>query len=86
MIICADCVNYFLQCSVSNYPIRYGMCELCGNDAHCYNITTPENKTKEGSEIHGVSDFTREAIRVIYYPDIDKNDGLKLAEYTVEKL
>jgi len=86
MLICADCVNYFLDCAVSNYSIRFGLCELCGNKAHCYDIAISETKTKKGSEIHSVADIIREAIRLMYYPDIDKNDGLKLAEYTVEKL
>jgi len=86
MLICADCVNYFLQCSVSNYPTEFGLCELCGNKAHCYNITIPEDKTKKGSEIQSVTDIIREAMRQMYYPDFNKKDGLQLAEFTVEKL
>jgi hypothetical protein len=62
------------------------MCELCGTKAHCYDITIPENETKKRSEIHDIADSIRETIRLMYYPDIDKNDGLQLAEYTVEKL
>lgn len=86
MLICAACINYFLQCSVSNYPIRYGMCELCGNNAHCYDIAIPENKANKWSEIQSIADIIRETIRLMYYPDIDKNDGLQLAEYSVERL
>ncbi|RZN34102.1 MAG: hypothetical protein EFT35_09800 [Methanophagales archaeon ANME-1-THS] len=86
MLICADCINIRLQCPVSNYPIRPGMCELCGNNAYCYCITIPGDKTKKGSEIPSIADSIREAIRLMYYPDIDTNDGSQLADYTVERL
>ncbi|MBK5190737.1 MAG: hypothetical protein JJE19_04495 [Methanosarcinales archaeon] len=86
MLICADCVDYFLACSVSSYPVRYGLCELCGQKAHGYDIAIPENKKKKGNGIHNAADIIREAIRVMYYPDIDQNDGLKLAEYTIKKV
>jgi len=85
MLICDDCANYFLECSVSSFPIRYGLCELCGNEAHCYSIAIPENKKKTGNDI--AADSIREAIRVTYYPDIDQKDGLKLADlYDKEKI
>jgi hypothetical protein len=86
MLICDDCVNYFLGCPVSNYQTRYGLCELCGNKAHCYDMVIPEKKGKRGNGTHNVADIIREAIRVLYYPDIDLSDGLKLAEYTIIKL
>ncbi len=86
MLICDECVNYFLECAVSNHPIRYGLCELCGNEALCHDISVPENKKNKGNGIDTVADIIREAIRVLYYPDIDQNDGLTLAEYTIEKV
>ena len=86
MLICDDCVNYFLECPVSSYPIRYGLCELCGNTAHCYDMHIPKNKTNGRNKMHTAADIIRETIRVPYYPDIDKNDGLKLADYTIRKV
>jgi hypothetical protein len=62
------------------------LCELCGQKAHGYVIVIPENKKKTGNRLHSAADIIREAIRVIYYPDIDQNDGLKLAEYTIKKV
>jgi hypothetical protein len=85
MLICSDCVDHFLECAVSNYPLRYGLCELCGNKAHGYDIAIPENNKKTGITMDNAADSIREAIRVLYYPDIAKNDGLKLADYTIVK-
>ena len=85
MLICDDCVNYFLECPVSSYPIRYGLCELCGKEAHCYDIVIPEHDKKAGHRIDDAAAVIREAIRVLYYPDIAIKDGLKLAEYTIKK-
>ncbi|MBN1761524.1 MAG: hypothetical protein JW878_00395 [Methanomicrobia archaeon] len=86
MLICDDCVNYFLGCPVSSYPIRYGLCELCGNKAHCYDMHIQKNKTNVRNKVHTTADIIRETIRMLYYPDIDKNDGLKLADYTIRKV
>jgi hypothetical protein len=85
MLICDDCVNYFLDCSVSNYPLRYGLCELFGDGAYCYDIAIPENNKKTGNNIDNAAAIIREAIRVLFYPDIDKRNGLKLADYTIVK-
>ena len=84
MLICDDCVNYFLECAVSNFPVRYGLCELCGKEAHSYDIVIPEHDKKAGNGIDAAA-VIREAIRVLYYPDIAIKDGLKLAEYTIKK-
>jgi hypothetical protein len=46
----------------------------------------PKNKTNERNKIHTPADILRETIRVLYYPDIEKNDGLKLADYTIRKV
>jgi hypothetical protein len=45
-------------------------------------------KTKQMREIKYVPlpYILRETIRVLYYPDIEKNDGLKLADYTIRKV
>jgi hypothetical protein len=86
MLICDDCVKYFLECPISSVPIRYGLCELCGNKGHCHDIVIPETKGRGYNVIHNEADIIREAIRVLYYPDIDLSDGLKLAEYTIRKL
>jgi hypothetical protein len=85
MRICDECVNYFLECAVSNSLLRHGLCELCGKEAYCYDIAIPENKKKTGNNIDNAADSIREAIRVLYYPDIAKNDGLQLADYTIVK-
>jgi hypothetical protein len=85
MRICDESVDYFLEYSVSNYPISYGLCELCGKEAHCYDIAIPENKKKTGNTMDNAADSIREAIRVLYYPDIDEKDGLKLADHTIVK-
>jgi hypothetical protein len=84
MLICEDCINYFLACSVSNYPLRYGLCELCGNETYCY-VVIPEHKKKTGNGIDDAAAVIREAIRVLFYPDIAIKDGLKLADYTIVK-
>lgn len=86
MLICGDCVNYFLECPVSNHSISFGFCELCGQKAHCFDIHIPENRKSRGTMTDKSVDSIREAIRVMYYPDIDQTEGLKLAEYTIEKL
>ncbi|MGC9445051.1 MAG: hypothetical protein ACP5E9_09040 [Candidatus Methanospirareceae archaeon] len=86
MLICEECVNYFLECPVSSYPIQYGLCELCGNKAHCYDVCIPKNKPNGNDKIDSAADNIREAIRVLYYPDIEENNGLKLAEYTIRKV
>ena len=85
MLICDDCVNYFLACSIGTYPLRYGLCELCGKEAHCYDIAIPEINKKAGITMDNAVDSIREAIRVLYYPDIATKDGLKLADYTIVK-
>lgn len=36
--------------------------------------------------MHTTADVLRETTRVMYYPDIDKNEGLKLAECTIRKV
>ncbi|MBN1456088.1 MAG: hypothetical protein JW945_07555 [Methanomicrobia archaeon] len=44
-------------------------------------------KTPNGSDKkHNAADTIREAIRVLYYPDIDKTAGLELADYTIRKV
>jgi hypothetical protein len=86
MLICDDCVNYFLECPISSVPIRHGLCELCGQEADCYDIAISENKTRKVNEIHSTADSIREVIRLMYYPDIDLVEGLRLAEYTARKI
>ena len=86
MLICEDCVNYFLGCSVSSYPIGYGLCELCGNETDCYDVHIPKKKTNGRKNIHTPADILRETVRMLYYPDIDKNDGLELADHTIRKV
>ena len=86
MLICEECVNYFLKCLVSNYPIQYGLCELCGNKTRCYDMHIPENKQNGRVKIHNAADNLREAVRVLYYPDIEKSDGLGLADFTIRKI
>jgi hypothetical protein len=85
MLICGDCVDYFLECAISNSPLRYGLCELCGNKAHCYDIAIPESKKKREIIMDNAAAIIREAIRVLFYPNIDKRNGLKLADYTIVK-
>jgi hypothetical protein len=36
--------------------------------------------------MHKSADNIREAIRTLYYPDIEKNGGLELADYTIRKV
>ena len=86
MLICEDCVNYFLECPVSSAPLRYGLCELCGQEADCYDIAISENRIKNVNEIHSSADIVREVIRLMYYPDIDVHEGLSFAEYTAQKI
>ena len=86
MLICEDCVNYFLACSVRSVPRRYGMCELCGQDADCYDIALAEPKIERIPELAGLAGSVREVLRQMYYPDIDVPEGLSLAEYTARKL
>ncbi len=86
MLICNECVNYFLGCSVSSYPIRYGVCELCGNKAHCYDMHIPKNQHNMNTKMKNTADMIREAVRLMYYPDIEENDGLELADYTIKKV
>jgi len=45
-----------------------------------------KNKPNGSDNLHNAADTIREAIRVLYYPDLDKNDGLKLADYTIKKV
>ena len=86
MLICEECVTYFLGCPMSSCPIRYGLCELCGNKAHCYDMHITKNKPNGNDNIHNIADNIREAIRVLYYPDIEKNNGLELADCTIRKI
>jgi len=86
MLICEDCLNYFLECPVSSAPQRYGLCELCGQEADCYDIAIAENKIQKVQELDSTADTIREVLRQVYYPDIDVDKGLSLAEYTARKL
>ena len=86
MLICEDCINYFLACSVRSVPRRNGLCELCGQEADCYAIALAEPEIDRLPELAGLAESVREVLRVIYYPDIDVPEGLSLAEYTARKL
>ena len=86
MLICEECINYFLGCPVSSYPIQYGLCELCGNKSHCHDMHVPKNDPDLSGNMHNAADTIREAIRLLYYPDIEKNNGLGLADYTIRKV
>ncbi len=86
MLICKDCVNYFLACSVRSVPRRYDLCELCGQEENCYDIDLAGTKIERIPELVSLADNIREVLRQMYYPDIDVPDGLSLAEYTARKL